>query len=182
MESMVRFFYIGDYDDTIKAASIGTLTALVLNTKVYILADQWDVPGLKALAVEKYDKFLSSAAILHTRSFIASLRLMYGELQDGDRLLKDIAMKHAARYLASLKEVAEFRALCKENGTIGLEVLDNILVGRVSPDQRALSKGCPSLTCRSRNGRDVDVYVNTSARRSAGYGFYKCSICAIEFN
>lgn len=180
MESLVDFFYLGDYNNTFKPSPIGLNTALLLNTGVYILADKWEVSGLKTLAAEKYDQFLTETTILPTHSFIASLRLMYGNLQDGDRLLKDIAMKHAARFLGSLKEVAEFRAFCRENGSIGLEVLDKIFV--VSADQRALTKGCPSQVCRRRSGRDTEVYVNTSARRAASYSFYKYSICSMEFS
>ena len=47
------------------------------NTKVYIFADKYDIPGLKELAMVKYEKAVSNE--WNYPSFASSLELMYAQ-------------------------------------------------------------------------------------------------------
>jgi hypothetical protein len=86
---MITFLYEDDHP-TPETDTNAHLT----HTKVYILADKYDVPPLKELTT---DKFLT--AVLDdpkSASFAASLKLMFDQLPESDRLLKDSAIKATA--------------------------------------------------------------------------------------
>jgi len=76
---------------------------------------------LKTLAKEKYESAVSAA--WNCASFTTSLKLLYAETPETDRVLKDIAMKAAASYGNELVKSPEFVDLCQKNGEIGVDVL-----------------------------------------------------------
>ena len=68
-ERVVKFMYTSDYNDCPGSATTkitrtastksGTASqALIVNTKVYISADKWDIPALKKLAANKFEDAL----------------------------------------------------------------------------------------------------------------------------
>lgn len=95
--------------------------ALLLNSRVYIIAELYDVPQLKELAKNKYQELV--LAEWTSLSFVASLKLMYESTPESDRMLKDVAIKAAAGHIRELVDRGEFAALCKENGEIAFDIL-----------------------------------------------------------
>lgn len=115
VDCLVHFLYSADYsvhrraidpmdisDDTplIQDMNFTYNPGLLLHTKVYIVAEKYDVLSLKELAASKF-----SAALLRegkTSLFADSLKLLYNKVPESDMFLKDIAMKFAgANYKVS---------------------------------------------------------------------------------
>jgi hypothetical protein len=160
---MISFFYSQDYFDVSSEPNLNnemqlavvdsiipvTLASpLLTHAKVYVMAEKYDVPALKALSKEKYEAAVSTA--WNDFIFTKSLKLIYDETPDSDRVMRDIAAKAAASHLAQLLERGEFLGLCKTNGEIGVDILkaslsstaiDEVDAGRCS---RPYCKHCGS--------------------------------------
>ncbi|ATZ57217.1 hypothetical protein BCIN_14g03750 [Botrytis cinerea B05.10] len=102
-----------------------SLEILTICTRVFIMAEKYDIQALKVLAKTKFEEavFTEWNAI----SLSASLRLMYDELPESDRLLKDVAIQAAADHMEELADRGEFAKLCKEDGEIAYDVLKAFL-------------------------------------------------------
>ncbi|PQE26683.1 BTB POZ domain protein [Rutstroemia sp. NJR-2017a BBW] len=137
---IIKFFYTGDFDATPSADEIaeeeasrksaketvyeaidGPLEILTICTCVFVMAEKYDIPALKKLAKTKFKAAVSTE--WNTVALSISLRLIYDELPDSDRLLKDVAIQAAASHIKELADRGEFAALCKENGDIAFDVL-----------------------------------------------------------
>jgi hypothetical protein len=114
----IKFLYSGDYCDnaTIATARGATQTitgvseALLTNTKVYVMAEKYDVLALKEHAVKKFTLALPKEGM--TASFLSSLKLMYEETPDSDQLLRSAAMKFIGENYKDLVKNAKFVELC----------------------------------------------------------------------
>ena len=95
--------------------------ALLTNTRVFVIADKYDIQGLKQLATKKYKVAVPNA--WNCTEFFGSLRLLYEETLESDRLLKDVAVKTAGKHVKDLVDRGEFAALCRLNGELGFEIL-----------------------------------------------------------
>ncbi|PQE16203.1 btb poz domain-containing protein [Rutstroemia sp. NJR-2017a BVV2] len=107
----------------------GDLGRLTICTRVFVMAEKYDIPALKTLAKTKFEAAVSSD--WNTSALSDSLRLMYDGLPDSDRLLKDVAIEAAAGHVKELFDRGEFVALCKENGDIAFDVLKASLSPKV---------------------------------------------------
>ncbi|KAF5876306.1 putative btb poz domain protein [Botrytis fragariae] len=107
--------------ETVYEAVDEPLEILTICTRVFTMAEKYDIPELKVLAKTKFEEAVSTE--WNTASLSASLWLMYDELPESDRLLKDIAIQAAASHVNELVDRGEFAALCKENGDIAFDVL-----------------------------------------------------------
>jgi hypothetical protein len=141
---MIHYLYTGDYsdqpdsdDNASQLASIlnndentegfapEDLGPLLLNARVYAIAELYNIPGLKTLATEKYGEAIKEN--WNGTSFVASLKLIYDTTPESDRLLKDIALNTAGKNAQALCDRGEFVALCKEYGEISYHVLKSSL-------------------------------------------------------
>jgi hypothetical protein len=95
--------------------------AVLINTKVYIIGDKYDIQPLKDLATKKYGEALPNH--WNSAPFVASLKLIYEGTLEKDRPLKDLAADTAAMHANELTDRGEFASLCKENGEITFDVL-----------------------------------------------------------
>jgi len=132
---MIQFMYSGGYTDTEVCTStaetspkasaknevaFATTKALVINTKVYIIGEKYMVPNLKEFATKKFETALVDQ--WNSKSFADSLRLMFDETLENDRMLKDVAIKYAGKKARQLVDRGEFATLLKEKGEIGFEI------------------------------------------------------------
>ncbi|KAF7888120.1 uncharacterized protein EAF02_002661 [Botrytis sinoallii] len=101
------------------------LEILTICIRVFIIAEKYDIQVLKVLVKTKFEKAVFTE--WNTISLSASLRLMYDELPESDRLLKDIAIQAAADHMEELADKGEFAKLCKEDGEIAYDVLKAFL-------------------------------------------------------
>ncbi|KUJ17754.1 uncharacterized protein LY89DRAFT_733580 [Mollisia scopiformis] len=132
---MIQFMYTNEYSDSITTnsdiASTETSTASIdsveakdslvnarankpflTNTKVYVLAEMFDLPALKAVAVKKFKTALTRKAT--SEGYTDSLILIHAETPDTDRALKDVALGYAVSHAAALLEKEDFQAFCKD--------------------------------------------------------------------
>jgi hypothetical protein len=146
--NMIDYFYKGDYGkgpDALdywyplmlithtractKASHVNfpfqTTKWLTLVPQAYIIADKYDIPGLKEVARAKYEHIVEKN--WEDVSFIWSLKLMYDKTPHSDRALKNIAIKTAAAHVADLIATKEFVRVLHENGEIGSDILKAML-------------------------------------------------------
>ncbi|PQE06300.1 BTB POZ domain protein [Rutstroemia sp. NJR-2017a BBW] len=150
LERLIKFLYTGDFDATPSPSEVvaeepsgevgsetvnGSLDTLTICTRIFVMAEKYDIPALKTLAKTKFEAAVSSD--WNTSALSESLRLMYDGLPDSDRLLKDVAVAAAAGHVKELVDRGEFVALCKDNGDIAFDVLKASL----SPTRKI--KNCP---------------------------------------
>lgn len=108
-----------------QVAPAGEDGPLLLNVKLYIMADRYDVQPLKVLAKTKYEQIIGNA--WNDVSFAASLKMLYDETLESDRLMKDIAVKTAGQNIKTLVDRGEFATLLKSNGEIAFDILKSSL-------------------------------------------------------
>jgi hypothetical protein len=185
VEKMLTYLYTSDYSDgrtatentaitlpstpastssPAKTSKPGLFTnsALLTNAQVFIIADKYDIQGLKMLAKVKYEEVIPQN--WNSASFVASLKLLYEETLESDRLLKDVAIKTAGEHVNELMDRGEFAVLYKENGELAFDVLKASLVDP------------PGLRCPSCGLSKVQGYVHVNTPQ--GYGTYRwrCSM------
>lgn len=91
---------------------------LITLVKLYTLADKYDVPALKKLSTTKFQDNLLWE--WENGSFTSSIRLLYDETLEDDRMLKDAIMAFAGLKVATLMDREDFVGLIKERGEIGV--------------------------------------------------------------
>lgn len=120
---MIRFLYTNDYSyaeksETTPVANTGFFSrvysgqTLVINTKVYVLAEYLDLPALKKAALAKFASHLAQEGV--SSGFTESLRIMYSETPESDRDLKDLALDYAIKHAARFLKREDFAAFCKD--------------------------------------------------------------------
>lgn len=57
----------------------------------------------------------------------ASIKILYEETPENDRMLKDVAIKFAASSVEKFLDRGEFVTLCKERGDVSLDLLKSSL-------------------------------------------------------
>jgi ribosomal protein S27AE len=135
---------------------------LLMNVKLYIMADRYDVQPLKYLAKTKYEQVLVNG--WNDSSFVASLGLLYEETSESDRMLKNIAITVAGAHAKVLVDRGEFATLCKSSGEIAFDILKANLSATVHKAHQI----CPSC------GFGYNSYVQHINR-------YQCNNCYAEF-
>lgn len=86
LKKMVRFFYDMDYDDNLPEET--DMSLLQLHARMFALADVYDIPGLRAIAQEKYS---SRCAVWRPREFLESIHDVYERTPTTIRQLRDAA-------------------------------------------------------------------------------------------
>ncbi|TVY83182.1 hypothetical protein LSUE1_G003669 [Lachnellula suecica] len=104
-----------------EASTPQSAAALFTNAQVFVIADKYDIQGLKELATKKYTELVSNN--WNSEYFVNSLKLLYEETPESDRLLKNVAITTAGKQTKELVDRGEFAALCKENGEIAFDVM-----------------------------------------------------------
>ncbi|TVY20480.1 hypothetical protein LARI1_G001840, partial [Lachnellula arida] len=117
VDLFIKFLYTADYDvpkmpvTSHDPAVVHTTepNQLLVHTKVYILAEKYDVPALKVVASNKFQSSLSSCG--PSEFFVTSLELMFTQIPENDRILKDLALKFAGKIYRKLADRGDFIAL-----------------------------------------------------------------------
>jgi hypothetical protein len=179
-ESVVKFLYTSDYSNSldptttttagIASTNFGTTSQdLIVHTGVYISAEKWDIPALKKLAAKKFEDALPLEG--KTSSFAESLCLMFEETPENDRLLKHVALKFAGNNYKELISMGEFRAMCKKNGEVAIEVLTAVAAASSS---LSLPDMCPD--CLKTD--DIEINARNTWQK---HGTFCCENCGCKF-
>ena len=170
-------------DDTIKENSekvqIETThaisEALVTVVKVYIIADKYDIPTLKKLSTTKYKDLLPSE--WKGEVFCQSLKLLFDETMENDRMLKDVVIEFAGGKAQELMARDDFVSLIKENGDIGAEIFKASLNSlSKTPAISAPMAQLPNPACVS-CGSSAKV---EPARNTTANVIWRCKTCRIR--
>ncbi|TVY58983.1 BTB and MATH domain-containing protein 43 [Lachnellula cervina] len=166
VEKMLSYMYTSDYSDqqnstirteitvvcgpggsvylkettTASTSNLVISSAPLTNAQVFVIADKYDVQGLKELAEKKYEEAIAGS--WNSASFVASLKLLYEETLESDRALKDAAAKVAGQHARELVDRGEFAALCKEHGQIAFDVLKSSILEPAKPAKPSSCRQC----------------------------------------
>lgn len=73
---------------------------LLINAKVYIIADKYNIRALKALATAKYKEFM--IRLWSTAAFPESALVVLNNTVETDRMLRDVIFHEASKHVQSL--------------------------------------------------------------------------------
>lgn len=92
-----------------------------VNTMVYILADKYDVPQLRNLAMQKFKSRCGPTD--DWEDFIQSLRILFERTRNSDRDLNNIAYEKTSRSLSCLLLCPEFSELLDDYGQLARGIM-----------------------------------------------------------
>lgn len=92
---------------------------LLLHTKVYALAEKFDIPGLKDLAKSKFE--MAMACHYDSPEFAEAIEEVYCSTVDSDRGLRDVVLQ-AFRSHPQLASTQDVFSVIKETPTLAFEL------------------------------------------------------------
>ncbi|MCJ1251050.1 hypothetical protein MMC30_008281 [Trapelia coarctata] len=111
--------------------------SLLINAKVYIIADKYEVQALKDLAIAKYVHVLPET--WNSSAFTESADLVYNNTVETDRMLRDAIVQGASKNIKALLDRGEFVDLLKSQSDLAVEVLRVVVSNPdLSPEVEAL--------------------------------------------
>ncbi|KAI9744176.1 MAG: hypothetical protein M1818_002328 [Claussenomyces sp. TS43310] len=105
--------------------------ALLINIKVYIIADMYDIPPLKDLASSKYAEIADG--LWAEDAFTSSARLLYENTMASDHQLRDLVAQISQQHIVTLIEKKEFIDLLVSEGNLAVDILKSVLETGVFP-------------------------------------------------
>lgn len=107
VDAMLQYCYQLDYADKFLGLSSAGYTIYSLNPHIdiYLLAARYGVPGLKHLAVEKFEKRAAVLSRVETNKdkFFQAIRIIYASTRPGHDDLRNVAVRlcadHAEQYI-----------------------------------------------------------------------------------
>lgn len=94
--------------------------SLSTHAQVYAIADKYNISGLRALAVEKYER--AASKYWDTEGFPPSIHIVYSSTPDEDRDLRDIVVKTVSDHMGLLG-TPEMEATMRELNGLAFDVL-----------------------------------------------------------
>lgn len=124
---MMNFLYTLDYDDHRSTSSARAFdpASLLVNAKVYIIADKYEIEALKKLACLKYEQVLSNT--WNTSNFSESASHVFENTVETDRILRNVIVQVASDNVMALLDRGEFVELLKRHGDIAAEILRKVV-------------------------------------------------------
>jgi hypothetical protein len=173
---MLDYLYTHDYSDAQSPPNSNgndhgnsqPSNGLLLNTKLYIAGEVYDIPTLKDLAAKKYENMASKDWDLTT--FLSSLDYIYQHTREEDRLLKKAAINATAGHIDELLSSEIFWALCKKYGEIGFDALK---VAHHGPSPKLVND--LYMTCKSCGSPSFEIFPWGEGNKKKGPPMYACS-------
>ncbi|KAI9776086.1 MAG: hypothetical protein M1839_000599 [Geoglossum umbratile] len=125
IEAMLHFFYRFNYDDS--GDDQGPVSPMLFNTRVYGVADKYDVSSLKTLAKEKFDKAIKTCWDMD--DFTHVITETYSSTPSADRGLRNLVAKVARKHIKALLERKEFRCVLEETISFAADVTQLLAEG-----------------------------------------------------
>jgi len=166
----------GNIENAQNETAQATSKSLVTVVKVYIIADKYDIPALKKLSTSKYKDLLPLG--WNSEAFCQSLKQLFDETMEDDRMLKDVVIEFAGGKARELMARDDFVNLIKERGDIGAEIFKASLISLPkAPAVTAPMKKLPNPACVSCSS---SAWVEPSRNTTANIIWW-CGICRIRF-
>lgn len=120
VDHMLRFLYTSDYP-----ANADSSQPLLVNAKVYALADKYQITALKDLAKDKFEAALSSGWDII--GFPEVIGMVYTTTLASDRALRDCLAPFLVKHKEDLRENEAFMGLVRgrlADGEFAVDVID----------------------------------------------------------
>ncbi len=114
---MVDYLYIFDYS----VAPEDEIDPILLHARVYIIADEFNIPALKMLAKEKFEQLATFDC--NNSSFSLAISEIY-ELPPDDRGLRDVVVTVARKHVKALRDRGEFNTVLRDKPDFTIDLLD----------------------------------------------------------
>lgn len=134
VDKMMIYLYTLDYDDhrssSLAKPAEAKVTAydpasLLVNAKVYIIAEKYEIEALKKLACTKYGEVLPNT--WNTSIFSESASHLYENTVETDRMLRDVIVQGASDNVKNLLDRGEFVEMLKSHGDIATEIMHKVV-------------------------------------------------------
>jgi hypothetical protein len=112
--------------------------SMLVNTKVYIIADKYGIPALKDRATEKFNRGMKIS--IHMGLLARSIRLLYENTMDSDRMLRDLIIQQISRSLGVFLKSKSIVKVLMDYPGLGIEVLEAVRKMQ-DKDRAELKKG-----------------------------------------
>lgn len=136
---MIDYLYTLDYDDRPSSSIVAEeaeqdqqqgpasyqAPSLLINAKVYIIADKYEIEALKWFACTKYKKILSTT--WNTHFFPESACHVLENTMETDRLLRDVIVRVASEHVKDLLDHHDFVEMLKNHGDIAADILCKVV-------------------------------------------------------
>lgn len=136
---MIDYLYTLDYDDRPSSSIVAEeakhdqqhgpgshqAPSLLVNAKVYIIADKYEVEALKWFAGTKYKKILSNT--WNTHFFPESACHVLENAMKTDRLLRDVIVRVASEHVKELLDHDDFVEMLKNHGDIAADIFCKVV-------------------------------------------------------
>ena len=148
VERMITFLYAGTYDDGNPATSsvVGAADPCVVgkimmaNTRVYAIAEKYDIGPLKWLASDKFRE-VGYCDAWKCENFSNVVLEVFNSTPDWDVLLRGVVSHICARHVDDLLASERWKQLLVENGAIGLSILKSVCFDPAKPVEDGWSIG-----------------------------------------
>lgn len=120
---MIGYLYKLDYSDS--PLDCGGHPALLIDAQVYTIAEKYNIPSLKDLALKKFDEMEGKG--WEDAGFPLAIKEIYASTPESDRGLKDIVCDRAKINMTVLLRRPDFRALLLEVNDFTVDVLDAVV-------------------------------------------------------
>lgn len=123
VELLMQYLYEGEYNPVLfsDAAPTGSSSQLLIHTKMYEMADKYEVVGLKELAKEKFSR--SCMHFWDTSDFPVAANHVFLTTPENDEGLRDVVSQTIAKNMALIRE-PEIRTLLIQFNSLALGILD----------------------------------------------------------
>lgn len=98
--------------------------SLIINAKIYVIADKYGIEALKDLAATKYRHALSDT--WNSSGFIESAYIVYDDTVEADRMLRDAIVQRASENVKVLLDRSEFVDLLMSHADLAVEILEKV--------------------------------------------------------
>lgn len=139
VQKIIEYFYKLDYDDNRSSSSAKPVAnpstsfdprSLLVNAKVYVIADKYELDALKELACYKYNEVLLGN--WNTSNFSESVSYVYENTVETDRCLRDVIVRVASDNARSLLDRGDFVAMLKIHGDVATDIMHEFIIGEYS--------------------------------------------------
>jgi len=129
---MVNYMYQLDYTYEPKAEH--ETSHMMIDVQMYAIADKYDIPGLKRLAILKF-RGLTNAS-WKTPAFPEAIKAIYETTPDSDRGLRDVVLKKSVEHSKTLfKAETGFKEMLQEAPSFASDLAKELSEGRI-PDAK----------------------------------------------
>jgi speckle-type POZ protein len=140
VEAMLQFMYTSDYDASGSAEN--SASPMVLNVKVYSIADKYDVPALKSQAKEKFETTVKTC--WNMDDFPYAVAEVYNSTTSIDRGLRDVVIDVTCEHINQLLSKQGFCDVLGESVGFASDMTQHLAKSQEESEKRLKKYQCPN--------------------------------------